>query len=213
MAGLLGSGARVRVAAWGCAGCRYCGVTALATLSQAVEAVHARSALARCLVPGRSCSPASNAGSLAPSVSWSAYRAKVPGQDVLRTAIRGRGHVLRSRPRAAALRRARLPRRREGLFFAWRERREELFLSCKRVSSFITDATDALQRPLPHRELHEAGGAAGGQASDDIPSPSLPNYSPTPGPPHPVGSSPPPPRARRVGAPPPAPPAPCGRRP
>ena len=33
--------------------------------------------------------------------------------------------------------------------------------SCKRVSSFITDATDALQRPLPHRELHEAGGAAG----------------------------------------------------
>ena len=122
MAGLLGSGARVRVAAWGCAGCRYCGVTALATLSQAVEAVHARSALARCLVPGRSCSPASNAGSLAPSVSWSAYRAKVPGQDVLRTAIRGRGHVLRSRPRAAALRRARPPRRREGLFlcvFAW----------------------------------------------------------------------------------------------
>ena len=32
--------------------------------------------------------------------------------------------------------------------------------SCKRVSSFITDATDAKQRPLPHRELHEAGGAA-----------------------------------------------------
>ena len=32
--------------------------------------------------------------------------------------------------------------------------------SCKRVSSFITDATDAIQRPLPHRELHEAGGAA-----------------------------------------------------
>ena len=29
---------------------------------------------------------------------------------------------------------------------------------CKRVSSFITDATDAKQRP--HRELHEAGGAA-----------------------------------------------------
>ena len=26
-------------------------------------------------------------------------------------------------------------------------------LCCKRVSSFITDATDALQRPLPHREL------------------------------------------------------------
>ena len=116
MAGLLGSGARVRVAAWGCAGCRYRGVTALATLSQAVEAVHARSALARCLVPGRSCSPASNAGSVASSASLSAYRAKVPGQDVLRTAIRGRGHVLRSRPRAAALRRARPPRRREGLF-------------------------------------------------------------------------------------------------
>ena len=32
--------------------------------------------------------------------------------------------------------------------------------SCKRVSSFITDTTDAKQRPLPHRELHEAGGAA-----------------------------------------------------
>ena len=35
---------------------------------------------------------------------------------------------------------------------AWRERERELF--------FITDATDAIQRPLPHRELHEAGGAA-----------------------------------------------------
>ena len=99
-----------------------CGVTALATLSQAVEAVHARSALARCLVPGRSCSPASNAGSVASSASLSAYRAKVPGQDVLRTAIRGRGHVLRSRPRAAALRRARPPRRREGLFLCVVER-------------------------------------------------------------------------------------------
>ena len=36
MAGLLGSGARVRVAAWGCAGCRYCGVTALATRDIAI---------------------------------------------------------------------------------------------------------------------------------------------------------------------------------
>ena len=34
------------------------------------------------------------------------------------------------------------------------------FKCCKRVSSFITDATDAKERPLPHRELHEAGGAA-----------------------------------------------------
>ena len=34
-------------------------------------------------------------------------------------------------------------------------------------------------RPLPHRELHEAGGAAGGQASDESPSPSLTN-SPVP---------------------------------
>ena len=36
-------------------------------------------------------------------------------------------------------------------------------LTCK--SSFITDATDAKQRPLPHRELHEAGGAAGGDSA------------------------------------------------
>jgi hypothetical protein len=147
MAGLLGSGARVRVAAWGCAGCRYCGVTALATLSQAVEAVHARSALARCLVPGQSCSPASNAGSLASSVSWSAYRAKVPGQDVLRTAIRGRGHVLRSRPRAAALRRARLPRRREGLFLCVE----------RALVHFRTGGNDDDERPINgHTAAHPA---------------------------------------------------------
>ena len=48
----------------------------------------------------------------------------------------------------------------------------------KRVSSFITDATDAKQRPLPHRELHEVGGAAWRlEASDDIPIPSLPTFS------------------------------------
>ena len=41
----------------------------------------------------------------------------------------------------------------------WRDHHTNL-MCCKRVSSFITDATDAKQRPLPHRELHEAGGAA-----------------------------------------------------
>jgi hypothetical protein len=32
----------------------------------------------------------------------------------------------------------------------------------KMVRSFITDATDAKQRPLPHRELHETGEAPPG---------------------------------------------------
>ena len=36
-------------------------------------------------------------------------------------------------------------------------------LSCRYGQLFHTDATDALQRPLPHRELHEAGGAAEGR--------------------------------------------------
>ena len=62
-------------------------------------------------------SRAPNAGSMASSATWSACRAKVPGQDALRAAIQGRGScTLRSRPRAVALRRARPPRRREGLF-------------------------------------------------------------------------------------------------
>ena len=59
-----------------------------------------------------------------------------------------------------------------------RRRFTSLHFTCKRVSSFITDATDAKQRPLPHRELHEAGGAAWRlEASDDIPIPSLPTFS------------------------------------
>ena len=60
---------------------------------------------------------------------------RCPGriQDVLRTAIRGRGHVLRSRSRAAALRRARPPRRREGLFLC--VEREERF--CFRATCLI----------------------------------------------------------------------------
>ena len=65
---------------------------------------------------GRCRSPAPYCGSMASSATWSACRAKVPGQDALRTAIQGRVRVLRPRPRAAALRRARPPRRREGLF-------------------------------------------------------------------------------------------------
>ena len=72
--------------------------------------------LARCLVLGRCRSPAPYCGSMASSATWSACRAKVPGQDALRTAIQGRGRVLRPRARAAALRRVRPPRRREGLF-------------------------------------------------------------------------------------------------
>ena len=55
-------------------------------------------------------------GSMASSATWSTCRAKVPGQDAFGAAIQGRGRVLQPRPRAAALRRARPPRRREGLF-------------------------------------------------------------------------------------------------
>ena len=62
-----------------------------------------------------SCSSASKAGGMASSATRSACWAKVPGQNALRAAIQGRGRVLRSRLRAAALRRARPPSRREGL--------------------------------------------------------------------------------------------------
>ena len=88
-------------------------------------------------------------------------------------AVRVCRHVL---PTREALRRAESPKPHHALCVAAPQvRSAELarprcsgsprVVCCKRVSSFITDATDALQRPLPHRELHEAGGAAGGQAS------------------------------------------------
>ena len=112
----LGSGARVLGAAWGSADRRPGGATAPETATQAAAAARARPAPARCLVLGRCRSPAPYCGSMASSATWSACRAKVPGQDVLRTAIQGRGRVLRPRARAAALRRVRPPRRREGLF-------------------------------------------------------------------------------------------------
>ena len=112
----LGSGARVLGAAWGSADRRPGGATAPETATQAAAAARARPAPARCLVLGRCRSPAPYCGSMASSATWSACRAKVPGQDALRTAIQGRVRVLRPRPRAAALRRARPPRRREGLF-------------------------------------------------------------------------------------------------
>jgi hypothetical protein len=112
----LGSGARVLGAAWGSADRRPGGATAPETATQAAAAARARPAPARCLVLGRCRSPAPYCGSMASSATWSACRAKVPGQDALRTAIQGRGRVLRPRARAAALRRVRPPRRREGLF-------------------------------------------------------------------------------------------------
>ena len=112
----LGSGARVLGAAWGSADRRPGGATAPETATQAAAAARARPAPARCLVRGRCRSPVPYCGSMASSATWSACRAKVPGQDALRTAIRGRGRVLRPRARAAALRRVRPPRRREGLF-------------------------------------------------------------------------------------------------
>ena len=111
-----GSGARVRGAAWGSAHRRPGGATAPKMATQAAVVARARPAPARCLVLGRCRSPAPYCGSMASSATWSACRAKVPGQDALRTAIQGRVRVFRPRPRAAALRRVRPPRRREGLF-------------------------------------------------------------------------------------------------
>ena len=93
----LGSGARVLGAAWGSADRRPGGATAPETATQAAAAARARPAPARCLVLGRCRSPAPYCGSMASSATWSACRAKVPGQDALRTAIQGRGRVLRSR--------------------------------------------------------------------------------------------------------------------
>ena len=89
----LGSGARVLGAAWGSADRRPGGATAPETATQAAAAARARPAPARCLVLGRCRSPAPYCGSMASSATWSACRAKVPGQDALRTAIQGRGRV------------------------------------------------------------------------------------------------------------------------
>ena len=111
-----GSGARVRGAAWGSAHRRPGGATAPKMATQAAVVARARPAPARGLVLGRCRSPAPYCGSMVSSSTWSACRAKVPGQDALRMAIQGRVRVLQPRPRAAALRRVRPPRRREGLF-------------------------------------------------------------------------------------------------
>ena len=57
------------------------------------------------------------------------------------------------------------------------------YFPLKRVSSFVTDDTRHETKATTAPRLHEAGGAAGGQASDDIPIPSLPFSRP----PLPVG--------------------------
>ena len=126
MAGLLGSGARVGVAAWGRAGCWPRGVSAPATASPAAASMLGRPAPARCPMLGRCPSPGPNAGSVASSATWSARPAKVPGGNPLGTAIPGPRRVRRLLARAAALRRARAPGRREGRF-VYRERKGILF--------------------------------------------------------------------------------------
>ena len=123
MAGLLGSGARVGVAAWGRAGCWPRGVSAPATASPAAASMLGRPAPARCPMLGRCPSPGPNAGSVASSATWSARPAKVPGGNPLGTAIPGPRRVRRLLARAAALRRARAPGRREGRF-VYRERKD-----------------------------------------------------------------------------------------
>ena len=114
--------ARVGVAAWGLAGCRPRGVTAPTTGSPAAAPMLGRPAPARCPVLGRCPSPGPNAGSMASSATWSPRGTKVPGQNPLGTAIQGPERARRSLARAAALRRARAPRRREGRF-VYRERK------------------------------------------------------------------------------------------
>ena len=121
----LGSAARVGVAAWGLAGCRPRGVTAPTTGSPAAAPMLGRPAPARCPVLGRCPSPGPNAGSMASSATWSPRGTKVPGQNPLGTAIQGPEWARRSLARAAALRRARAPRRREGRF-VYRERRSQV---------------------------------------------------------------------------------------
>ena len=108
--------ARVGVAAWGRAGCRPRGVTAPTTGSPAAAPMLGRPAPARCPVLGRCPSPGPNAGSMASSATWSPRGTKVPGQNPLGTAIQGPERARRSLARAAALRRARAPRCREGRF-------------------------------------------------------------------------------------------------
>ena len=112
----LGGGARVRGAACGSADCRPRGVVAPAMASHAVAATRGWPALARWPVLAQCPIQAPNAGSTASSVPWSAREAKVPGRDPCGAAIRGQGCVRLTTARAGALRRARPPRRREGLF-------------------------------------------------------------------------------------------------
>ena len=140
-----GSGARVRGAAWGSAHRRPGGAMAPKMAAQAAVVARARPAPARCLVLGRCRSPAPYCGSMASSATWSACRAKVPGQDALRTAMQGRGRVFWPHARAVALRRARPPRRREGLFVHEGEEREKPFQAggLKPHSTFFTTATTA----------------------------------------------------------------------
>ena len=133
MAGLLGSGARVGVAAWGRAGCWPRGVSAPATASPAAASMLGRPAPARCPMLGRCPSPGPNAGSVASSATWSARPAKVPGGNPLGTAIPGPRRVRRLLARAAALRRARAPGRREGRF-VYRERKGVIVFRARTVS-------------------------------------------------------------------------------
>ena len=110
------------LAAWGRAGCWPRGVSAPATASPAAASMLGRPAPARCPMLGRCPSPGPNAGSVASSATWSARPAKVPGGNPLGTAIPGPRRVRRLLARAAALRRARAPGRREGRF-VYRERK------------------------------------------------------------------------------------------
>ena len=117
--------ARVGVAAWGLAGCRPRRVTAPTTGSPAAAPMLGRPAPARCPVLGRCPSPGPNAGSMASSATWSPRGTKVPGQNPLVAAIQGPERARRSLARAAALRRARAPRRREGRFVYRESQRRE----------------------------------------------------------------------------------------
>ena len=115
----------------GRAGCRPRGVTAPTTGSPAAAPMLGRPAPARCPVLGRCPSPGPNAGSMASSATWSPRGTKVPGQNPLGTAIQGPERARRSLARAAALRRARAPRRREGRF-VYRERKPESYYVSQR---------------------------------------------------------------------------------
>ena len=142
----LGSAARVGVAAWGLAGCRPRGVTAPTTGSPAAAPMLGRPAPARCPVLGRCPSPGPNAGSMASSATWSPRGTKVPGQNPLGTAIQGPERARRSLARAAALRRARAPRRREGRF-VYRERKRLLLIVSDCASIHMSHVRYSQSRP------------------------------------------------------------------